>query len=168
VIGPPVVDGVPTFEFAPFAARVAVFDNLVCAYLDRLEAAVVRIAFGAILQRPAENRDEAYEWIGRLAPSVKVDPANTRELIYRVNRPKMGAHGIELNRIMTWSAAVIRKAVIANQTTAGWTEENFTRLEIDNSTPAERTEPLDRRQLVAIFKELEEMAAENAARGELP
>jgi hypothetical protein len=136
--------------------------------LEGLQADVIRIAFGAVVFLPAESRQKAYEDIGRYVPSIKVDAESTRELMYRVNRPRTGTNGVELNRITIWNAVSVKKAIIAGQIAAGSTEEHFSRLEIDNSTPVERTSPLDREQLVAIFRELVKMGMDNAARGELP
>jgi len=71
----------------------------------------------------------------------------------------------------TWSCVVFRGVIglgaALGQPSTSISEEFFVRLEIDNNTPAERTEPIEPGEIVPIFEALVEMALENAARGEL-
>jgi len=166
-----IIVGVPSplsTTFAPFNEGLQSFSGLVIPWLGKIDAEILRIAFGAVLLYPAKDRTAAYEIIGRYVPSLKVDPAGSRELLYRINRPKVGADGLELNRITAWAAIVARTAVIAGSSTAQLAAQDFASLELDHSTPALLEHPLNNARLVAIFNELVALGTGNAAQGEIP
>jgi hypothetical protein len=169
-----VQEGFPVPYFGPAEAEIRGFATLVSPWLDRIAHVgnIIREAFGAVLVLPAADRVASYRELDHLLKSVNVDPINTKDLVYRVNRPKIYGNDIELNRLTTWASFVQRKlfglgAALGDPSTPV-SEEFFVRLEIDNNTPGERTEPLEPREVVPIFEALVEMALENAARGELP
>jgi hypothetical protein len=83
----------------------------------------------------------------------------------------MYSSDLELNRVTTWNAGVRKTFGLnasAGPSTTAISDEFFVRLEVDNNTSAERTEPLQPSDIVPIFQTLVEMALENSARGELP
>ena len=155
-------------DFGPFETAAEKFEEIIKPWLASLENVILRLAFGAILVYPAEDRNEAYQILGRYVPSIRVDPDATRELLYRVNRPKILADGMELNRITNWSAVAFRMAVLNASTTAQLAERDFARLEIDNSTSVVSSTPLERAQVPHILRELVALGLENAAHGEVP
>lgn len=167
LLGPPPL-AVPGITFAPLSNAVDQLTALVGPWLDKLDAEILRIAFGAVLLHPATDRTEAYDILGRYVPSVKVDPAASRELFYRINRPKTNSEGLELNRITSWSSIVIRTAMVSGGTTAEVAGREFARLELDHSTPAIVAHPLEKRRLLPTFQELVALGVENAVQGEIP
>jgi hypothetical protein len=173
-MAPAVQDGLQAASFGPAETEIRAFVSLVSPWLDRIGRTgnVIRVAFGAVLLLPADDREASYRQLDRLLTSVNVDPIKARDLLYRINRPKTYKSVLELNRMTTWSGLMVRQVAglgaSLGQPSTLISEEFFARLEIDNSTPAERTEPLEPGEIVPIFGALVEMSLENAARGELP
>ncbi len=171
---PPVQGVLPVTYFGPAREKIRNFVSLVMPWLRGVAetGTIIRLAFGAVLLLPVENREAGYRELDRLLRSVKVDPANSREIFYRINRPKIYGENIELNRITTWSTLDVRKFInlspSAVQPSPPVTEEKFVRLEVDHSTPADRAEPLPSDEIVPILKMLKKMAVENATSGEQP
>jgi hypothetical protein len=173
VMVPGLQDGLPGMYFGPAEAEIPGFVALVRSWLDQIARVenIHRLAFGAVLVLMVHDRNASYRKLDRLLPSVRVDPVNTREFLYRINRPKMYFGNLELNRVTTWNSGARKTfglSASAGQPSTAISEEFFVRLEVDNNTPAERTEPLEPGEIVPIFETLVEMALENAARGELP
>jgi hypothetical protein len=151
------------------------FPAIVGAFLQQFNFPIQRLAFGAVLVCQSDSKEDAYEKLGTILSSVKVDPKNMRELVYRINWPQMSnvVPGLELNRITGWSTVGVAMAtfqVASPQTlmeTAGPTL-HFVRLEIDHNTDQSRGDPVEPALRMPIFGELVEMARENATMGERP
>jgi hypothetical protein len=144
-------------------------------FLSGLKSPLVRLAFGAILMWEARSKEDAYEEIGKLLSSVEVDPKNMRDLIYRINWPRMSAviPDLELNRITSWGSMNISKALLQMtgqqmSIAAAGPALHTVRLEIDHSTSQNRTDPFEPSMRMPIFSELVEMARANARDGERP
>ena len=177
IMTPAITEGsVPSIHFGSLDTALKRFDVLLRPWLAAPpDTGIVRVAFGLVAALPVLDRGVAYERLQQLVPSVTFDAEHTREVLYRVNRPKPSRVllGVKLNRITTWTAILARAylTVIGTapplQTIAG-EEEFFVRCECDHSTSAEATEPLENASLVAIYDELREMAVENVERGEMP
>jgi hypothetical protein len=172
VMSPPVQDALQS-NFGQAEEKLPDFVSLVSSWLSRTAETgkVNRVAFGAVLLLPVDNREAGYRELDRLLTSVTVDPINTKELLYRINRPKIYQGKIELNRLTTWTSVDLRKFYLATSLERPSTPisgEAFVRLEVDHSTPVERIEPLPSGEIVPMFNALVEMAVENAARGEQP
>ncbi|HYM30439.1 MAG TPA: hypothetical protein VEU47_04020 [Candidatus Cybelea sp.] len=173
---PPGPPSFPPTVFGAAGEKLGLFCEAVRGWLAEATPNTLRIAFGAILMIPVSSRAEGYGYLSRLLQSVEVDADTTEELLYRVNRPKQSQTNgsLRLNRIMTWSCLRFRAFTTAGAMpgpgipTLRLGEEHFVRLEVDNSTPAERSEPLETSQVGAIYDELVRMAIENAENGELP
>ena len=150
-----------------FLTALPPFEEMVATWLEKNRLEYIRLAVGAVLVMACPTREETYEVLGRYVPSVKFDPANSREPLYRVNRPKRSvAYEGELNRITTWNSIMVRRAFTVSNVEVPQVDQYFARLECDHSTPAGRNDLLTG-QAVAIFKELVGLARENAAEGEL-
>jgi hypothetical protein len=128
------------------------------------------VAFGAILLIEGKDRAECYATLGRLVPSVKFDAENTKEAMYRINRPiaSQALQGEQINRITTWNSIFVNQAVLTSAG-AGIQQvlRHFARLECDNSTDAARKDPFSNRELGRILAELVALAYGNADSGEL-
>jgi hypothetical protein len=172
VMSPPVQD-ILQADFGRSEEKLPGFVSLVRSWLDRTAKTgnIIRVAFGAVLLLPVENRDAGYRELDRLLPPITVDPNNTRELLYRINRPKIYEEEIELNRLTTWTSLDLRRFYLPTsleQPSTPISAAAFVRLEVDHSTPVERTLALPSGKIVPIFEVLVEMAMENAGRGEQP
>jgi len=142
------------------------------AWLGKLDLPVVRIALGGILMQRARDRESAYETLAKYVASLKIDPREMRDLLYRVNWRVMdpGIGSLQyLNRLTTWS---VQRFVVGSLAIPGvdtrLSESDFVQLEFDHNTPADNRDPIDRRQLQAILNLLAVLAVENASSGERP
>jgi hypothetical protein len=159
----------PKLHLGSFDAEAEAFLRLARPWLGDIRGDIVRAAFGGMVLYRATDRAEAYGLLDRYVPSVKVDAEHTKEVQYRVNRPRESKQGITLNRITTWTPMAVKVDLSTLGSKAvRISEEHFLRLEFDHNTPAERTEPLEQEAIVPIFDELLEMATENALQGECP
>lgn len=136
-----------------------------------------RIAFGALLLLPAKDRQEGYRGLSQILKTVEVDPVDSEDFLFQINRPRKSQvlEGLRINRLTKWSVGVLRglslrliagKAnVMANANIAS--SHYFCRLELDVNTDAERIEPLPPQHMAEIFGELVDQATEIAERGDL-
>lgn len=68
---------------------------------------VRRLAFGAILLQPVEDRQTGYRQISAYLPSVRLDPEGSSDFSYQINRPRdstSGISGLRINRLSKWSS----------------------------------------------------------------
>ena len=68
-------------------------------------AAISRVGFGAILLSPVKDRSEGYNMLVPLLPFVKLDPANSEEMFWQINRPRESKvlNTTKINRISKWN-----------------------------------------------------------------
>jgi hypothetical protein len=120
----------------------------------------------------AQDRASAYRFLEELVPSVKIEPEDTSDLLYQINRPRLSrVLNVRLNRLMKWSAMFFGRTQLL-QVTPEIVQpgpvfgRQYASLDNDVNTPAEHLEPLARGQLGAIYDELAELAWENLEAGE--
>lgn len=136
-----------------------------------------RIAFGALLLIPMKDREEGYRNLSQILKTVAVDPVDSEDFLFQINRPRKSKvlEGLRINRLAKWSVGVLRglslrltaakASVMANANVAS--SYHFCRLELDVNTDAERIEALPQAQLAEIFSELVDQASEIAERGDV-
>lgn len=174
LLGPAVSEGQPVaLHFGSLDVELARFADLVKGWLPKIPTEVVRLAIGVIALERATTRAASYGRIAELVPSVKLDPRESSDFFYQINRPRESEvlKGQKMNRLMKWSGIVIRTGMVSADgvrtalTTTN--EEHFCRLELDISTPAEFHGPLRKESLAAIFEEMVTIATTLAEKGEL-
>ncbi len=152
-----------------FLQELECFAPMVHGWLKKsLYVNVNRCALGAVLMMPSNSKVESYERMSKLVPSVKLDAENSKEFLYRINRPIESKQGFEINRITTWNALARRVEILQESVKTQISNNFFVRLELDFSTPIEQATPLKPENLVPIFEELNTLAIENARHGETP
>lgn len=134
-----------------------------------------RIAFGAVLLYPVENKVIGYRQLAPYLQYVNLDPDNSSDFLYHINRPRQATSGVAnliINRLSKWSVAqiamagfVVEPTQIFQEITRGYVA---CRLELDISTNAERREPLPRFELPQIFTELVNLGREIVVEGDVP
>jgi hypothetical protein len=140
---------------------------------------IQRLALGAVLLLPAANRQEGYEILGRLLPALEVDPENSTDLSYSINRPRLSkavGPSLRINRLSRWSVVQLVGFRLQVPTNAGDISKPLTqdseltaaRLELDINTSADHRESFLPGLLVPILDELTEMAIEVAGKGDVP
>lgn len=170
-------EGLPTI--GAFPSVVEAFCAKVNSWFSQAPA-IKRLAFGSVALQEVQSHEEAYQMLGRYLPAVTMDPQGSSEFIYRINRPRLSAVMPEMrvNRIMNWSAAKIQGVNMQWNVASGsrgnivsgvpMREYFACRLELDISTPPDRTEPFAVDALPAVLGELVGLGLEIAAKGDTP
>ena len=137
-----------------------------------------RLGYGSELLLPAGSLPDAYGKLNGLLRGVDVEPENTQDFLYRINRRRTsscGVEGLEINRISTWSAVQIIETFVdvsgagerPPKVTRRPDPEGICRLEFDINTIPEFDRALDKDVVPKIFDELVDAGNEIAAKGDV-
>src|SRR5579883_498244 len=98
-------------EIGDYKDAKRAFDGVVVPWLDRSRPPTFRIAHYVIALLPAADRIEAYRLLDDLIPSVDVQPEETSDFFYAINRPAKSrvVPNLKINRITRWSAMLTRR-----------------------------------------------------------
>ncbi len=134
-----------------------------------------RLAFGAILVQPVDDRKSGYKQISAYLPNVKLDPDGSSDLIYQINRPRdsrSGVPGLRINRLSKWSVSLLQTVAFSLEKTsvsmAPGRELSACRLELDVNTSADFQGEFPREQVAVIFDELVRLGSEIVDEGDIP
>ena len=136
---------------------------------------VHRLAFGAVLLLPCDSLSEAYLALDRLLPSVVIDPDNTRDFLYQINRRRRSSalegRG-EINRLSTWSVVEVAGieidvSSVGISAKSDALDKKVCRLEIDVNSAPEFEGPIDPDQAELLTMELFGLASELVAEGDV-
>ncbi|MGY4461528.1 hypothetical protein [Bradyrhizobium sp. LB13.1] len=143
------------------------------AFLEQVPFPVMRMAFAPVLVLQFKEKIEANKALLSLLKSVKQPPENMRDLLFRINWPKSSTvmNDLSYNRITTWSVQQYQMALFVpdGNSPATLVQEltHGLRLELDHNTDQGRNTPFDAGRLVPIYRELTNLALQNAAEGEV-
>jgi len=165
------------FSLGPWAAVDTLFSGRMRDWL-KVSPPLTRLAFGAALNTPVEDRKSGFYLMQACVPFVKIDPKGTRDLLYQINRPRKTSTGLfsfPLNRLSTWT--VVQRSPVALSISTGVegvsavsnriSTEYLVRLELDMSTPSEHIAAIANNRLGDVLSELSRMAVEIATKGDL-
>lgn len=165
-----------TQSTSSFVEALNYFDGLVEKWLDMSGAPVLgRLAFGARLVFPVDGREEGYKLLQNFLHAVQVDPVNSSEFLYRINRPRASkiSPDISVNRLNTW--AVERNSVIVfpfmpDQSSVLQQQISSFRcsLEFDINNKPENSLTEANTSSLEIFREFIELGKEIAIKGDIP
>ena len=149
------------------------FRDAMLAWLDAAQPAANRMAYGAVLSLRSGNRPDSLRVLDNLLTTVKVDPQDTWDFDYSVNRRRgsKSVGDLMINRLAKWSLGQRLVGVVEVPAGGGQPRINATTsyvpmLTLDINTMPEFTGPLDRpRELLA---ELAELGTEIAREGDVP
>lgn len=156
------------------------FQDLISRWI-RLDScpAIKRLAVGAILLQPAENRQAGYRKLGSYLPSLTLDPESS-DFIYQINRPRktrIGIPELRINRLCKWSVALIGEVSVSLSMNpkgigpvVGSVEGQghyACRLELDVNTAQEHEGTFSSDTLEMIFAELVNQAQEISEKGDM-
>lgn len=134
-----------------------------------------RLAFGAILFQPVDNRKAGYKQLSTYLHAVKLDPERSSDFTYQINRPRdstSGVPGLRINRLSKWSVSLIQTVAYTLETTSvslvQGRELSVCRIELDINTTPDFQGELSREQLPGIFKELVDLGFEISEHGDIP
>jgi hypothetical protein len=147
------------------------FQKLTEPFLEKLPFPVTRIAFAPVLLRPSKDRLEAYKTLVSLVKSIKQPPENMQDLLFRINWPKTSTaeNGLTLNRLTTWSVQQYQLQVLVpdGNSPSAFGHATVLRFELDHNTDQKRVTPFDAARVVPIYRELTNLALQNALEGEV-
>jgi hypothetical protein len=135
-----------------------------------------RIAFGGTVLLPVADRATGYKRLVPYLPSVSIDPEGSRDLLYRINRPRMSQTGLkdlQLNRLSTWAVGSLLSgevSIIGGQATiVAPREQAFAcRVELDINTAAEFSGIFVPDQSRETLNELVQLGVEIVEKGDVP
>ncbi len=153
---------------------LAVFAKLVGRWLS-VSPPVTRLALGAVLFQPVENREAGYTQIGNYLPVIKLDPKGSTDFFYQINRPRISqtVKSLRLNRLSKWSVLIFQSFGVTldkkEVQTVGYKDpKSACRLEFDINTSEDFRGELPRETLPRLFQELVDLGKEIAATGDRP
>lgn len=136
---------------------------------------VWRLAFGAVLLYPVDDREAGYRQLGPYLACVDLDPVSSSDFLYQINRPRDARCAIadlRINRLSKWSVlrggtTTFVLAPSAPVFVPG--HAHFAcQLELDiNTVPSDR-HGFDGGQSSRIFSELVDLGREIASKGDIP
>ena len=135
-----------------------------------------RLAVGIVLMQVVADRRSGYVQLSEYLPSVKIDPDNSTDFHYQINRPRSSkvVPGLKINRLTKWGVRRSGMLMIAmtpggtNVAQGGLENEQFSmRLELDMSTAEDQKDELERKDLTSIANELIDFSAEIAVEGDV-
>ena len=155
------------------------FIALAKKWLSRSKAPLNRVAWGGVMDLPAQSKQEGYKTLNGFLPDVKLDPVGSADFLYRINRPRPSKvlKGLRINRLSTWALVATRTVNLqvaaavqpagARTTAVLGPESNACRLQFDVNTDPTREEPFAQDVLPELLDELAGLAAEIADKGDI-
>lgn len=166
--------GLPTV--GSFSDAVSKFQQLMHRWLKGCPP-ITRLAFGAILLQPVDNRIEGYKRIVEYLPSVKLDGENSSDFAYQINRPRVSNNidALQINRLSKWSVMEMQRLqfvipaeqVAVAQPAAPGEKKSACRLELDINTSHVFTGEFPKGKFFLVFDELITLGKEIAEKGDV-
>jgi hypothetical protein len=150
------------------------FSNVANACLDSPHLLPIsRLAFGAVLLHPVNTVEDGNLFLEGKLSNMNLE--GVREFNYQVNRRRMSKidPGIEVNRLSKWNVYSGQLVTVAIDPLRGQQVSTTSglriasRLELDINTFPERTGPLPKHEISAIFRELINLGLEISERGDV-
>jgi hypothetical protein len=164
------LEAFPTLGSFPEALRS--FVELMTKWL-KMCPPIDRLAFGALLVLPVEDKRTGYRQLSALLP-LEVDAEGSSDFTYSINRPrpsKSGIPNLKINRLSKWAFVVLRLAAVSVGRHVGhapYDGPSACRLELDINTAAEFEGELPQEHILRIFDELVDLGQEIASKGDIP
>jgi hypothetical protein len=162
---------------AAFSELLPPFVELMIKWLNSSSCpSLQRLAFGAVLIIPIDTKDEGYHKLSTYLPGVQLDPKDSFDFLYQINRPRKSVsktEGLFINRLSKWSVSKVQRLQLSVRPTSDVLSSNIPpyfacRLEVDINTSQDFKGPLPQRLLPNIFQELADLARQIAEKGDIP
>ena len=134
-----------------------------------------RLAFGAVLLQPVEDRISGYSLLDAYLPTVNLDGEGSQGFLYQINRPRRGAiEDQPINRLCKWSVQTrtIAGMMIEGQgiqpLPSGAHTSMSCRLELDINTNGDFTGKFSGEKALEVLRILRDFAIEIATEGDKP
>ncbi len=134
----------------------------------------VRIAYGAVLHRLCNSREEGYEMLQAFLPNVTLD-SESYDFSYQINRRRKSKAKQDIeyfNRLSAWSVAGFTAMAVqmgrkgTKSIPLGSTAFSC-RVALDINTPGESIIPIDKKEVAELFDEFSKAGAEIAEYGDI-
>ena len=149
------------------------FVGIINSWLEQPRTEIQRLALGMVLVKPVEDRVAGYKKIATYLPAVKLDPEESSDFSYSINRPRATTTTLDkliINRLSRWAVVAFRMFRMPMQGVESIKfvdkEKTLCRLELDINTNPE-VEKLPKEKLREIFAELVTVAQEIATKGDV-
>ncbi len=161
--------------FGSFDEKRIIFTRLMKRWLRNCPR-LHRLAFGAVLLLPVENRVAGYRQLNSLLPQVDLDVEHSTDFLFRINRrrpSRSGIKGLEINRLSTWSVILTSAIMLEishhrSRVIDSAEKHSACRLEVDVNTAPEFPQGIYKTNLPKLFEELVDLADEIATKGDIP
>ena len=170
----------PTLELPTLGSYEAIlnlFNELMQKWLSDNCPRINRVAYGGVLLLPTDNQIIACERLNELLPSVEIDPQNSRDLVYKINRRRKLLNIKEelgINRLATWSVIDVTNTILQispNEPNSKMKQitksRSVCRLELDINTTPEHSQLIDKHLVPEIFNELINVGNEIVIKGDI-
>ena len=157
----------------PFSELLSGFHDLMNRWFSLEDCPPAqRLAFGAILFEFVENRVEGYKTLSKFLESVNLNPENSRDFLYQINRPRnstTGISGLSINRLSKWAVAIGQmRGLSPDQKFMSFESQPSCMLELDINTDSDFNGKFSREQSTNVFGELVELGKEISQKGDIP
>lgn len=135
-----------------------------------------RVAFGAVLLRPVIDRAGGYSLLHRYLHRVlQIDPDNSSDLIYQINRPArvpIGENIMLFNRLSKWSVAITTQQKFLLSPEGGFRQQLAApsiavRLELDINTEPNADNRFDMSMQILLLQEMIGLGTKIAEKGDI-
>lgn len=141
----------------------------------KISPPIIRLAFGAQLGIPVDDRVTGYKILTKHLPKFDIDSENSSDFLYQINRPRISSvlPSMKINRLSKWLVAIFTTSnmnlLLENPALSTTTQQFLTcTLEMDINTDAGNTKEFSVDQSIAQLLELTNMAQEIAGNGDIP
>lgn len=130
-----------------------------------------RLAVGAVLLYPTDDRIGGYRLLSRFLPGVRIDAEYSSDFLYQINRPRPSKSISELrmNRLAKWSVALMKTEMIifgSHDAPRELGEFHACRIETDMNTDADWKQRFSREEQPRIVDELIGLSEEVVREGD--
>ncbi len=138
--------------------------------------AIIRLAWGTTLTQPIADRVAGYRKLQEYLPSLKLDPENSSDFLYQINRPRKSnvVEGLIVNRLQKWSVLAFHSLRFQVGATQAQVQRRLDqvlhgcRVELDINTAEDRTAVLPKERVDGLLRELVGIGDEIVTRGDIP
>ncbi len=161
--------GVPSAGQLPDSLRA--FAPTMTTWLKDYCPELQRLAFGAELHLPVEDQAGGYRQLDPYIP-VEIDPEQSSDLLYQINRPRVAqsqSTHLRINRLSRWSVAKFAYGQQRDglKLSLPGLDSFACRVELDINTAPDYTGGFSREQIGNLFDELVGLATEIVIAGDI-
>lgn len=159
----------------PLPESLNTFSQLMSRWFESGECpSAQRLAFGAILLQPVDDRQTGYQRLAAYLPDLQLSLEGATDFFYQINRARnscSGIPGLKINRLSKWAAfswTITEIPPVPEGRLQVRQKGTGCRVELDINTHPDFSGDLPQDQLPRIFEELVTLGQEIAREGDIP